>query len=163
MRESSGDVRTNPTAEKLLSLLHIAERLNAEHDFETLITLIAREAARLLDAEMASLFLLDAQRNELWSKISFDADETLRFDASQGIAGEALRTGQAIRVDDVSRDERFFSSVDSWTGHRTRSLLALPLKNLGGDNVGVFEVLNKSGGRFTDDDVELARLLASQM
>ena len=163
MRESPGDVPTNPTAEKLLALLHIAERLNAEHDLETLLTLIAREAARLLDAELASLFLLDAERRELWSKISFDADETLRFDASQGIAGEALRTGQTIRVDDVSRDERFFAGVDSSTGHRTRSLLALPLRNLHGENIGVFEVLNKASGRFTDDDVELARLLAGQL
>src|SRR6476660_1242748 len=156
MRESSGDVSTNPRAEKLLALLRIAERLNAEHDLEAPLTLIAREAARLLDAEMASLFLLDAQRNELWSRISFDADETLRFDASEGIAGEALRSGQAIRVDDVSRDQRFFAGVDLRTGHRTRSLLALPLKNLHGQNVGVFEVLNKNSGAFTDDDVELA-------
>ena len=163
MRESPGQASTNPAAEKLLALLHIAERLNAEHDLEALLTLIAREAARLLDAELASLFLLDAQRRELWSKVSFDADETLRFDASQGIAGEALRTGQVIRVDDVSRDKRFFAGVDSCTGHRTRSVLALPLKNLHGDNVGVFEVLNKTGGTFTNDDVELARLLAGQM
>lgn len=153
----------NPTADKLLALLHIAERLNSEHDLATLLTLIAREASRLLDAELASLFLLDAQRHELWAKVSFDADETLRFDADQGIAGEALRTGQPIRVDDVSRDKRFFAGVDSTTGHRTRSVLALPLKNLRGESVGVFEVLNKTSGAFTDDDVELARLLASQM
>ena len=163
MRKVEDQAAVHPSAEKLRTLLHIAERLNSELDQTSLLKLIASEAARLLDAEMASLFLLDAQRHELWSKISFDADETLRFDASQGIAGEALRTGQAIRVDDVSRDRRFFSGVDISTGHRTRSVLALPLKNLRGENVGVFEVLNKSTGQFTDEDLELARLLASQM
>lgn len=163
MRESSSHAPPNPAADKLLALLHIAQRLNSEHDLPTLLTLIAREAARLLDAEMASLFLLDAQRRELWSKVSFDADETLRFDASQGIAGETLRTGKTIRVEDVSNDKRFFAGVDRSTGHRTRSVLALPVKNLRGESVGVFEVINKSNGRFTDDDEELARLLASQM
>src|SRR5262245_30234269 len=163
MRQPSADLPTNPSVDKLLALLHIAEQLSAEHDLESLLTLIAREAARLLDAELASLFLLDVERNELWSKVSFDANDTLRFDASQGIAGEALRTGQPIRVDDVSRDERFFAGIDFHTGHRTTSLLALPLKNLRGENVGVFEVLNKSTGRFTDDDLELAGLLAGQM
>src|SRR5438876_6610183 len=163
MPAATGQLSSNPTAEKLLALLHIAERLNAEHDLGTLLTLIAREAARLLDAELASLFLLDKERNELWSKISFDADETLRFDASQGIAGEALRTGRAIRVDDVRRDERFFEGVDFSTGHRTRNLLALPLRNLQGENIGVFELINKATGRFTEVDVELARLLAGQM
>lgn len=163
MRPSAGDPPTNPAAEKLLALLRIAERLNAERDLEKLLTLIAREAARLLDAEMASLFLLDKERHELWSKISFDAGETLRFDAEQGIAGEALRSGQMVRVNDVSRDGRFFEGVDFSTGHRTRSLLALPLRNLRGENIGVFEVLNKANGIFTDDDAELARLLASQL
>ena len=68
-----------------------------------------------------------------------------------------------VRVNDVSRDGRFFEGVDFSTGHRTRSLLALPLRNLHGENIGVFEVLNKASGIFTDDDAELARLLASQM
>src|SRR5438552_18580792 len=117
MPPSTRESSINPTAEKLLALLHIAERLNSEHDLAALLTLIAREAARLLDAELASLFLLDKERNELWSKISFDADETLRFDASQGIAGEALRTGRVIRVDDVGRADGFFEGVDVSTVH----------------------------------------------
>ena len=104
MPPSSTEPSIHPSADKLLALLNIAQRLNAERDLEALLTLIAREAARLLGAELASLFLLDRERNELWSKISFDVEETLRFEATQGIAGEALRTGQAIRVDDVSRD-----------------------------------------------------------
>src|SRR4029079_6966537 len=102
MRDSPGDTPPNPSADKLLALLNIAGRLNSERNLGALLTLIAREAARLLDAEIASLLLLDPERNDLWSKISFDANETLRFDATQGIAGEALRTGQAIHVDDVS-------------------------------------------------------------
>jgi Nif-specific regulatory protein len=163
MSASSIAQPANPPAAKLLALLSISQRLNAEHDVEALLTLIAREAARLLDAELASLFLLDRERNELWSKVSLDSDEQLRFDATQGIAGEALRTGQMICVDDVSRDQRFFAGVDFRTGHRTQSLLALPLKNLRGENIGVFEVLNKKGGQFSDEDAELAKLLAAQM
>ena len=163
MRASPVEAPANPSVEKLLALLNIAQRLNAERNLDSLLRLIAREAARLLDAELASLFLLDRERNELWSKVSLDAQEPLRFDASQGIAGEALRTGQTIRVDDVSRDQRFFAGVDFRTGHRTQSLLALPLKNLRGESMGVFEVLNKNGGRFTDEDVEVARLLAAQL
>src|SRR5262245_1416616 len=163
MRQPSADLPTNPSVDKLLALLNIAQQLNAEHDLAALLHLIAREAARLLDAELASLFLLDKQRHELWSKVSFDADETLRFDASQGIAGEALRTGQPIVVDDVHRNERFFAGVDERTGHCTRNLVALPIKSLRGESVGVFEVLNKRSGAFTADDLELARLLAAQM
>ena len=122
-----------------------------------MLTLIAKEAARLLDAELASLFLLDAARGELWSKVALDTDETLRFDSSQGIAGEAIRSGQIIRVNDVAQESRFFTGVDSRTGFQTRNLLAVPLRNLRGEISGVFEVLNKRKGIFTDEDVEVAR------
>src|SRR5262249_44960540 len=126
------------------------------------LTTIARESARLLDAELASLFLLDAARGELWSKVRLDSDETLRFKASQGIAGKALRSGQILRVDDVARDSRFFSGVDARTGFQTRNLIAVPLRSLQGEPIGVLEVLNKRSGAFTDEDVEVARLLGAQ-
>jgi transcriptional regulator with GAF, ATPase, and Fis domain len=138
-------------ADRLLALLSISEKLNSERDVSSLLTLIAREAARLLDAELASLFLLDATRRELWSRVTLDTDETLRFDAGQGIAGEALRSGQIIRVDNVRDDARFFPGVDASTGHQTRNLLAVPLRNLRGEAIGVFEVLNKHTGAFSDD------------
>src|SRR5687768_3751542 len=98
------DAPSGQPTDKLLALLNISRKLNSERDLSTLLTLIAREAARLLDAELASLFLLDATGRELWSKVTLDTDETLRFDADQGIAGEALRSGQIVRVDDVARD-----------------------------------------------------------
>jgi Nif-specific regulatory protein len=163
MRVSPSDPPPAQSADKLLALLNIAQRLNAERDLAALLTLIAREAARLLDAELASVFLLDAQRHELWSKVTLDAGQTLRFGADVGLAGEALRTGQMICVDDVSRDPRFFPGVDLSTGHRTKNLLALPLRSLRGEIIGVFEVLNKGSGSFTAEDVELARLLADQI
>jgi transcriptional regulator with GAF, ATPase, and Fis domain len=65
-------------------------------------------------------------------------------------------------VDDVSRDSRFFAGVDARTGFQTRNLLAVPLRNLRGQSVGVFEVINKRSGGFTDEDVEVARHLAAQ-
>ena len=48
---------------------------------------------------------------ELWSKVSLDSDETLRFDANKGVAGEVVRSGEIIRVDEVAKDRRFFAGV----------------------------------------------------
>jgi Nif-specific regulatory protein len=154
--------RSRDPAEKLLVLLRIAEALNSERDLSALLTTIAQEAAGFVDAELASIFLLDASGRELWSRVTLDTDETLRFDAHQGIAGHALESGQIVRVDDAHRDPRFFAGIDAATGHQTRNLLAVPLRNLRGNPIGVFEVLNKRGGTFTDEDVEFAKLLAGQ-
>jgi Nif-specific regulatory protein len=150
------------TTERLRAILHIAEQLNAEHDLSALLRLIAREAARLLDAKLASLFLLDRERGELWSKVSLDSDATLRFDANKGVAGEVVRSGEIIRVDDVAKDRRFFAGVDATTGFQTRNVLAMPVRNLRGEIIGVFEVLNKRAGAFNDEDVEATRLLVAQ-
>src|SRR5438034_8348201 len=143
------DAGAEQRTDKLRALLHIAQQLNSERDLSSLLHLIAREAARLLDAELASMFLLDAARGELWSKVTLDTDEALRFDASQGVAGEVVRSGEIIRVDDVARDKRFFAGVDARTGFATRNLLAVPVRNFMGEIIGVFEVLNKRSGAFT--------------
>ncbi len=163
MRPPLSNPPSGKSVEKLQALLNIAQQLNSERDHAALLTLIVREAARLLDAELASLFLLDAERGEFWSKVTLDTDEILRFDAREGIAGEAVRSGQIIRVNDVAADVRFFAGVDACTSHRTRNVLAVPLRNLQGETIGVFEVLNKRVAPFTDEDVEIARLLAGQV
>jgi hypothetical protein len=53
------------------------------------------EAASLLDCGRASIFLLDRERNELWSKVALGSDEILRFDARLRIAGSAALTSHA--------------------------------------------------------------------
>src|SRR5262249_41648453 len=140
MRPRSSGAPPEQPIDKLLALLDITKQLNAEQDFPVLLTTIARESARLLDAELASLFLLDAARGELWSKVRLDSDESLHFQASQGIAGEAMRTGQVLRVDDVTRDSHFLAEIDARTGFHTRNLIAVPLRSLQGEPIGVVEV-----------------------
>src|SRR5262245_18894188 len=120
MKRRSEESSSDQSADRLHALLTITQRLSSERDVSALLTLITREAARLLDSELASLFLLDKQGAQLCSKVSLDSRETLRFDAGLGIAGEAVRSGEIIFVDDVAGDSRFFPGVDSCTGFNTR-------------------------------------------
>jgi len=130
----------------------------AERDLPRLLDLLANEAAQLLDAERASIFLLDESRSELWSQVALGSDEILRFDARLGIAGAVALGGEAILVPDVRRDDRFYAGMDERTGFKTRSLVAAPLVAPSGETLGAFEVLNKRAGTFagTDRDVLVA-------
>jgi Nif-specific regulatory protein len=149
--------------EKLSAILTISQQMNSERDLGVLLDLVAREAARLLDADRASIFLLDRENLELWSKVALGSDEILRFDARKGIAGAAALTGKVINVSEAYSDPRFNSSIDSQTGYRTRNLLAVPLQNLiDGEVVGTFEVLNKRDGDFDAEDEEVLKSLAAQ-
>jgi len=80
----------------------------------------------------------------------------------KGISGWVAQTGKAVRITDVSRDERFNPAVDSMTGHETKSVLCVPLKTKSGV-IGVLELLNKEGGyAYRERDEEVITYLAEQ-
>ncbi|SPF47053.1 Transcriptional regulator, NifA subfamily, Fis Family [Candidatus Sulfopaludibacter sp. SbA4] len=147
--------------EKLAAILAICQKMNSERDLGTLLDLIAREATDLLDCDRASIFLLDRERNELWSKVALGSDEILRFDARLGIAGSAVLTGNTVNVQDAYSDPRFYGGIDGQTGYRTRNLLAVAVRNQQGEIIGAFEVLNKRAGAFIVRDEDALGALAS--
>ncbi len=154
--------RQSQLGEKLLSILKISQQVNSERDLEPLLDLIAREATRLVEADRASIFLLDQEKQELWSKVALGSEEVLRIDARLGIAGAVTLTGQSINVKDAHQDARFYPGMDARTGYRTQSLLAVPLRNFQGQIIGAFEVLNKKKGAFRQEDEEILKALAAE-
>src|ERR1022692_3364178 len=147
--------------ERLAAILAISQRMNSQRDLSALLDLIAREATSLLDCERASIFLLDRERNELWSKVALGSEEILRFDARRGIAGNTALTGNTINVRDAYSDPRFYTAIDDRTGYRTRNVLAVAVRNPCGEIFGAFEALNKRSGVFSARDEESLAALAS--
>jgi Nif-specific regulatory protein len=148
--------------EKYASLLDITKRINSERNFDELLNLIANEAAKLVDAERATLFLLDKEKGELWAKIALGVSEPIRFDARLGVAGAVIVSGKKLIVEDAYKSPLFNPSIDSATGFHTRNILSVPLMNFRGEIIGVFQVLNKMEGRFTSEDEQFVEALASQ-
>jgi len=147
--------------ERLGAILAICQKMNSEHDLGALLDLIARESISLLECDRASIFLLDRERLELWSKVALGSDEILRFDARLGIAGAAALTGKSVNVTDAYSDPRFYNAIDDMTGYRTRNVLAVAVRNQKGEIIGAFEVLNKRMGSFSARDEESLTALAS--
>jgi Nif-specific regulatory protein len=147
--------------EKLAAILAICQKMNSERDLGSLLDLVARESTNLLDCDRASIFLLDRERNELWSKVALGSEEILHFDARLGIAGNAALTGNTINVRDAYSDPRFYNAIDGQTGYRTRNVLAVAMRNQQGEIIGAFEVLNKRLGVFVPRDEQTVLALAS--
>jgi Nif-specific regulatory protein len=147
--------------QSLAAILAISQRMNSQHDLGALLDLIAREATSLLGCERASIFLLDRERHELWSKVALGSEEILRFDARRGIAGLAALSGDTINVRDAYSDPRFYTAIDDRTGYRTRNVLAVAVRNQCGEIIGAFEALNKRSGVFIGRDEESLAALAS--
>ncbi len=142
-------------------VLQISRDMVATSDLDELLGVIIDRSMELLDAERATLFLYDADSDELFSKIAAQAGE-IRFPANIGIAGAVVRSKRVLNIPDAYADERFNRDIDHQTGFRTRNILAVPLLDYAGDLVGVLEVLNKHTGPFDDHDITLAQTLGAQ-
>ncbi len=149
--------------EKRQSLLaRFGRMVAAETHLDSLLTIIAEEVRNILTADRCSVFLVDPYKGELWTKIALGMEEKiLRIPLGQGIAGFVAKTGSAVNIRDAYRDTRFAQDLDRITGYQTRTVLAVPLRGRDGKALGVFEVLNKGKGAFTEEDEGLLRILAT--
>ena len=131
-------------------------------DLDALLLAMAQSTASLLAADRATIFVVDRERNELWSRVALGAGE-IRFPIGIGIAGSVAQTGQVVNIPDAYADARFNSEPDRLSGYHTKSLLSFPMKGNEGRVIGVFQVVNKNGGGpFTIvDENTLASLGAS--
>src|SRR5262250_1464027 len=148
--------------DKYTALVDISCRLNSEKNFDQLLKLIADEAKKHLDAERATIFILDKHRGELWAKVAIGVSDTIRFDARLGLAGAVLIAGKALVVEDAYKSPLFYPSIDSLTGFHTRNILSVPLRTPKQEIIGVFQVLNKRDGKFTSQDEHFVQALANQ-
>ncbi|RYE86601.1 MAG: GAF domain-containing protein, partial [Myxococcales bacterium] len=132
-------------------------------DFDHILELILARITDVVDAERATLYLLDEARDELTSRFVSGVDvQTIRVPVGRGIAGAAARSGKTIRIKDAYRDKRFLRDWDEHTGFRTRAILAVPMRDHSGRVVGVVQALNKRGdGAFSKADEELLQALAT--
>jgi transcriptional regulator with GAF, ATPase, and Fis domain len=148
--------------DKYMALLDISCRLNSEKNFDQLLKLIADEATKHVDAERATIFILDREKGELWAKVALGVSETIRFDSRLGLAGAVLISEKSIIVENAYQSPLFYPSVDSNTGFQTRNILGVPLRSPKQGVIGVFQVLNKREGKFTTDDEHFVLALANQ-
>ncbi len=149
---------------KLRILLEVIKAMSAETDFERLLQLIMEETTRAMEADRSTLFLVDHERGELWSRIALGLEERkeIRFKSHLGIAGHVATTGEPLNIPEAYDDPRFNQGVDRQTGYRTRTILCMPVRNKAGSIVGALQVLNKRAGVFTPADEEMLDALASQ-
>jgi eukaryotic-like serine/threonine-protein kinase len=153
---------TERSAERLQLLLGMTRRLMRPARLEDLLRLIAETTIWQAHAELATVFLVDRQRGELWSKVTLDQGVgEIRMPLGVGIAGAVAVTGQAANIADAYADPRFNRDIDLRTGHRTRNLLTLPMTAQDGSILGVFQVINKQEGPFEVEDVEILSELAA--
>jgi len=155
---------------QLHSIQQIGKSLSSVLNRDKLLILIMDEVTRLMNAERGTLFIVDSEKGELWSKIAQKAEiKEIRLKIGVGIAGYVAKTGKTINIKDAYKDDRFDPTTDKKTGYKTKTILCMairePMKDdkKQGNIIGVLQILNKIDGVFADEDEELLTSLASQI
>lgn len=120
-------------------------------------------ATDLTNADRGTLYLIDKENNELWSKIAMGSEtKEIRLKMGEGIAGWVAQNRETVNIEDVSTDDRFKSDVDRSSGYETKSMLCFPIKDREDQIVGVLQLLNSKNGKFGDQDEEFLSAISIQ-
>jgi PAS domain S-box-containing protein len=151
---------------RLETLLELSVRLPGFGDLDSLLHFLSEKTKELLEAESASLILLDPSSDELFFRHVLPPDSEMaprfrevRFPASEGLAGHVVSSQKPLHISDVRSDPRFYPHVDAKTGFLTRNLVYAPLV-VRGRATGVLGAVNRKEGDFDRQDMEFLQMVA---
>jgi serine phosphatase RsbU (regulator of sigma subunit) len=146
-------------------LLNLSQVLGQEIHLDRMLVIMVSEVTQAMAAERTSLFLYDAARRELYTKVAEGMQsEEIRVPLGVGIVGATAATRQSINIRDAYTDARFDRSSDKHSGFVTKSVLSTPIINKKHELVGVVQVLNKQNGEaFSDEDEAFLRAICTHL
>jgi diguanylate cyclase (GGDEF)-like protein len=144
--------------QRLAVLTDIVKTANSILEPRKVIETIMTRIQQLIPSEAWSMLMVDEEKQELTFELALGEKakdvQGFRVKIGEGIAGWVAQTGKPTIVNDVSKDPRFARRFDSETHFKTRSILCAPLISRG-RTIGVVQVINRRGGRFTQADLDL--------
>ncbi len=148
---------------QLVALERMGQTVVASLDLTVVLTRVIEEISSLLGAEGVSVLLIEDQDKLVFSASNGRGMEALlgqRMPIHAGIAGEVVRTRQAVWVNDSADQARIYRDIDKAIGYHTQSLLAVPL-NLHDEIIGVMEAVHTQPKAFEVDDLHLLEASAT--
>ncbi|MBE9159219.1 GAF domain-containing protein [Nodosilinea sp. LEGE 06152] len=142
------------------ALLKAISSLEQSLDLEKTLQSVMEEARQLMQADRSTLWLIDEESGDLWSKVKSGDGKSLvelRSSITSGIVGHVATTGEVLNIPDAYQDPRFNPDADKRTGYTTRTILCMPVYDSGGKLIAVTQLINKAHGTFTTSDEAFMR------
>ncbi|MCU1289779.1 MAG: Serine phosphatase [Acidobacteria bacterium] len=155
------------TVDKLRMLLDITKTISRSLDLDEVLKLVMDTLGSVLPYDAAGIYLLES-KNESDNQYIFKSKALRGYEISfalieprlrigEGFIGYAAQTGKSLISHDVSTDSRYFPGRE-----KTRSEMVAPI--ISNDKViGVFDLESDDLSAYTDDDLSVLQLLASQV
>ena len=137
----------------------ISSWVSSVQNLDSLLQLIIASATNVVQAEAASLLLVDSTTDSLYFKVATGAKgaevKEFRVKMGQGIAGHVAKTGKPLLIADAQKDNRWMREISDSIDYVTRSMACTPLK-INDRTIGVVQVINKrDNSQFTEADMDV--------
>ncbi|HXM69372.1 MAG TPA: GAF domain-containing protein [Candidatus Acidoferrum sp.] len=142
-------------------LLEVSDVMATSLDLDTTLRRVAEVVRKVIDYEIFAILLLNEKTQELRFRFQVgyppEVAERTRVKVGEGVTGLAAQSGQAILIDDVTKDSRYIAAVPN-----VCSELAVPLttKNR---VIGVIDLEARHQNYFNEEHKRLLMLIASRM
>ncbi len=147
---------------ELRTLAEVSETLTSPLYLEQILRLLVEMAARVFNAPLCTLMLVDGNELVLAAAHPDDGRPRARhaFRVGEGIPGQAAASGQPVMSADLATDARFHTH-ELIRRANVRSLLSVPLK-VRDRTLGVVNCYTSRRHEFTPSEVNMLQTLANQ-
>ncbi len=150
--------------EKLQKLLTTTRQVHEIGYSDILLKTIMDAAIDMTGADAGSLLLAKGSDDLVFKVVTGQGTAELQgrtVPRSHGVVGWAVEKGSPIRIEDATRDSRFYPEVDKLVESETKSVLCVPLK-LNSSSLGALELVSQRPGAFSQEDESLLTYFADQ-
>jgi len=178
--------------DRLNELNEIGAALSSQRNIDKLLETILDSAMRITHADAGTLYLVDAEKQQLNFAIVRNLSLNIRLGGTSGgaipfypirmigqdgqpnhamVVSHAALSGETVNIPDAYTAAGFdftgTRNFDAKTGYRSRSFLAVPMRDHEHEVIGVLQLINALDGKgnvipFSRDDQKLLESLASQ-
>ncbi len=141
----------------------LASLINSTYDLREIFRTVIIKLQKVMEFRRASVLLVSDDRSYYYLHTLYDGarggfiQQEARFPLDQGLPGQVIRTGKAIRVDSFGGNEEIKAE-----GEVRVSALIVPLR-LDGVVIGTLNLGAKESETYVEEDLELAVLLGRQI
>lgn len=162
--------QTLTITDKLRMLLDITKRISSTLDLQELLNLVMDTLGSLIPYDAAGIYIIESETRELLGGRpgcalrtevvrGYDIEELRRLSlkVGEGMIGHVAQSGEPIISPDVKADARYLNARQE-----TRSEMVAPIVS-NSEVIGVFDLESDRLDAYTEDDLQVLLLLASQV
>ncbi|AFZ04295.1 GAF domain-containing protein [Calothrix sp. PCC 6303] len=151
--------------EQFLRAIDLLNNEALETMLEKVLEAITSKIGQILQAEHTTIFLVDNDKGQLWSKVPQDhvhKNLEIRTPMTVGIPGHVASTGTCLNIAEISTHPLFSPELERQMGYKIHNILCMPVMSSKNQVVAVVQLANKTGDTaFSSEDEDRFRDFAT--